>query len=142
MKRVILVLAICFFTTLGLAQTDDTNPGTSATANSQTTTSQQSATPPPGATSQQPTGLGSTSQVGSANQVEPMAHTPVYQVNVVERTTQAVDYRHRSTSKINFRGTNLDPSGGGEATVASKSQETVIDAKFDHLPKASSFGPE
>ncbi len=142
MKRVILVLAICLFTTWGLAQTDDASQGTSATTNSQTTTSEQNATPSSGASSQQTTALGSTSQVGSATQVEPMARTPVYQVNVVERTTQAVDYRHRATTKINFRGTDLDPQGGGEATVASKSQETVIDAKFDHLPNVSSFGPE
>lgn len=115
MKRFFLVLAICAFTTFGLAQSDNSQQNT---------------------TSQQTTGLSSTSQV------EPMAQTPVYRVNVVERTAQAVDYRHRSTSKINFRGTDLDPQGGGEARVESKSGRLEISADFDHLPPAKSFGPE
>src|SRR5579862_349645 len=124
MKRLFLVLAICAFTTFSLAQSDN--------AQESTTTSQQNTAP----TSQQTTGLSSTSQV------EPMAQTPVYRVNVVERTVKAVDYRHRSSSKIDFRGTDLDPQGGGEAKVESKSGRIQIDASFDHLPPAKSFGPE
>ncbi|HZU42763.1 MAG TPA: OmpA family protein [Terriglobales bacterium] len=124
MKRLFLVLAICAFTTFSLAQSDN--------AQESTTTSQQNTAP----TSQQTTGLSSTSQV------EPMAQTPVYRVNVVERTVKAVDYRHRSSSKIDFRGTDLDPQGGGEAKVESKSGRIQIDASFDHLPSARSFGPE
>jgi len=123
MIRLALVLAICFSATVILAQTDDQNQGT----NSQTT---------PNQTMQQTTGLGSTSAV------TPMAQTPVYRVNVVERTAQAVDYRHRSTSKINFRGTDLASQGGGEAQVESKSGRLEISAKFDHLPQPKSIGPE
>ena len=128
MKRLFLVLAICAFTTFSLAQSGDAQESTTSGV-----ASQESTTP---TASQESTGLSSTSQV------EPMAQTPVYRVNVVERTAQAVDYRHRTTSKINFRGTDLNPQGGGEARVESKSGRLEISADFDHLPPAKSFGPE
>ena len=47
--------------------------------------------------------------------------TPAYRINVVNRTTRAVNYRHRSgATKINFQGTDLMPSAAGEAKVESK----------------------
>jgi len=125
MKKLFLVLALCAFTTFSLAQSDNAQEST-------TGTSQQSTA----GSSQQTTGLSSTSQV------VPMSQTPVYHVNVVERSVKAVDYRHRSSSKIDFRGTDLNPQGGGEAKVESKSGRIQIDASFDHLPPATSFGPE
>ncbi len=125
MKRFFLVLAICAFTTFSPAQSDNA-PESTTSAPQQNTAG----------TSQQTTGLSAT------RQIEPMAQTPVYRVNVVERTVKAVDYRHRSESKINFRGTDLNPQGGGEAKVESKSGRVQIDASFDHLPPAKSFGPE
>ena len=131
MKRLVLVLAICLFTIPGLAQTNEQTGATnSQPASNQNSTTDQAASP------QQTTGLGSTSGV------TPMAQTPVYRVNVVERSAQAVDYRHRSTSKINFRGTDLAPQGGGEAQVESKSGRLEISAKFDHLPQPKNIGPE
>src|SRR5580704_4142752 len=44
-----------------------------------------------------------------------------FQVNVVSRTVQAVNYRHRGgATKINFAGTDLMPAANGEAKVESK----------------------
>src|SRR5216684_2790720 len=53
--------------------------------------------------------------------VEPMDKTPVFRVNVVSRSTKAVDYRHRGGStKVDLRGTELMPGASGEARVESK----------------------
>lgn len=79
----------------------------------------------------------------SSVQVEPMEKTPVFRVNVVSRTTQAVNYRHRGGStKIDFRGSNLMSRAEGSATVESKTGRLEIDAKFHHLEPASTFGLE
>ena len=57
--------------------------------------------------------------------------TPAYRVNVVSRTTPAVNYGHRSGStKIDFQGTDLMPSARGVATVESKRGATKIEAEF------------
>src|SRR5262249_19082431 len=64
-------------------------------------------------------------------------------VNVVERTTQAINYRHRSgATKIDFRGTPLLPSARGEAKVESKQGYIEIEVEFDALQSATRFGPE
>jgi len=47
--------------------------------------------------------------------VEPMSPTPIFRVNVVSRSVQAVNYKHRSgATKVDFAGTNLMPSANGE----------------------------
>jgi outer membrane protein OmpA-like peptidoglycan-associated protein len=64
-------------------------------------------------------------------------------VNVVERTTMAINYRHRSgATSIDFRGTPLLPSARGEARVESKQGALEIEAEFDDLQPATRFGPE
>jgi outer membrane protein OmpA-like peptidoglycan-associated protein len=69
--------------------------------------------------------------------------TATYRMNVVSRTTRAVSYRHRSgATKINFEGTNLMPSGSGEARVDSKRGAMKIEAEFSGLDKPTSFGNE
>jgi outer membrane protein OmpA-like peptidoglycan-associated protein len=70
---------------------------------------------------------------------------PIYKVtvNVVERTTTAVNYRHRGGStKVDFRGTLLLPEARGEAKVESKQGTIDIGAEFDELQPATRFGPE
>jgi outer membrane protein OmpA-like peptidoglycan-associated protein len=68
---------------------------------------------------------------------------PIYRVTVVERTTKAINYNHRSGStKIDFRGTALLPGARGEATVESKQGVIKIDARMEKLQPASKFGPE
>jgi outer membrane protein OmpA-like peptidoglycan-associated protein len=79
----------------------------------------------------------------SHNQVEPLAHTPVYRVNVVSRTTESVDYRHHSgATTLDFRGTDLMPRADGHAKVESRTGRIEIDADFNHLQSSRPFGPE
>ncbi len=69
--------------------------------------------------------------------------TVVYRVNVVSRTTPAVEYRHRSGSThIDFRGTELMPGANGEAKVDSHRGAIEVKAEFGGLQQPQSFGPE
>jgi outer membrane protein OmpA-like peptidoglycan-associated protein len=69
--------------------------------------------------------------------------TPTYRINVVNRTTRAVSYRHRSgATKINFRGTDLMPAATGEAKVESKRGALEIEVEFSGLDRPTSFGNE
>src|SRR5947209_18964299 len=75
--------------------------------------------------------------------VEPMDQTPVFRVNVVSRTTKAVNYRHRGGSTtVDFKGTNLMPEASGRAKVDSKAGRLEISADFAHLQPASKFGAQ
>ena len=68
---------------------------------------------------------------------------PIYRITVVERTTKAVNYNHRSgPTKIDFRGTLLLPEARGDATVESKQGVIKIDARMEKLQPATKFGPE
>jgi outer membrane protein OmpA-like peptidoglycan-associated protein len=70
---------------------------------------------------------------------------PLYKitVNVVERTTKAVNYQHRSgATKIDFRGTPLLPEAHGQAKVESKQGYIEVEVEFDELQPATRFGPE
>jgi outer membrane protein OmpA-like peptidoglycan-associated protein len=69
--------------------------------------------------------------------------TPTFRVNVVSRTTPAVNYGHRGGStKINFRGTELMPDAQGAATVQSKRGDTKVVVELRDLQKTTSFGNE
>src|ERR1700730_5790848 len=69
--------------------------------------------------------------------------TPVYRVTVVERTTKAVNYRHRSgPTEVDFRGTNLMPAAKGQLNVNSKQGRIEIKARMERLTPATQFGPE
>src|SRR5262249_15395567 len=68
---------------------------------------------------------------------------PVYKVQVVGRDIPAINYFHRSgTTKIGFQGTSLLPEAKGSAVVESRRGRLVIDAKFENLRPANSFGVE
>ena len=68
---------------------------------------------------------------------------PVYKVQVVGRDIPAINYFHRSGStKIGLQGTSLLPEAKGSATVESRRGRLVIDAKFEGLRPANSFGVE
>ena len=57
----------------------------------------------------------------TTNEVQPMDHTPTFQVTVVSRSVQAINYQHRSgATKIDFAGTDLMPQANGQAKVESK----------------------
>jgi outer membrane protein OmpA-like peptidoglycan-associated protein len=75
--------------------------------------------------------------------VEPLSPTPIFRVNVVSRSVQAVNYRHRSgATKLDFAGTDLMPSANGEAQVNSKRGSIEIEAEFGNLQVPTSFGNE
>ncbi|HEY3768935.1 MAG TPA: OmpA family protein [Candidatus Angelobacter sp.] len=69
--------------------------------------------------------------------------TFVYRVNVVQRTTEAVDYHDRGgTTQVDFRGTSLMPAVDGNAKVTGHTGRLAIDATLRHLAPPRSFGPE
>ncbi len=75
--------------------------------------------------------------------VEPMDQTPVYRVNVVSRTTKAVNYRHRGGSTtVDIRGTNLMPEVNGKAKVDSKNGRLQINVDLSKLGRPSQVGPQ
>ncbi len=68
---------------------------------------------------------------------------PIFRVEVVARTTQAVNYLHRGGSTdIDFRGTAIDAAGKGHAKVESERGVIRVSADFKNLPSPSSYGPE
>src|SRR5690349_20597022 len=70
-------------------------------------------------------------------QVEPMEKTPVYRVNVVERTTQAVDYRDRGgTTEVDIRGTSLEPQVHGKAKITGHTGRLALDVNLRDLKSA------
>lgn len=76
---------------------------------------------------------------------KPEADSPTLtiSVNVVERTTKAINYRHRGgATSIDFKGTTLLPKARGEAKVESKQGYIEIEVEFDDLQSAAKFGPE
>ena len=77
------------------------------------------------------------------NQVERMDKMPIYRVNVVARTTKAINYRHRSGStRVDFQGTALMPRAKGDAKVDSHQGYLSVDAHFKNMEPASKYGPE
>jgi outer membrane protein OmpA-like peptidoglycan-associated protein len=75
--------------------------------------------------------------------VQPLSPTPIFRVNVVSRSVQAVNYRHRSgATKLDFAGTDLMPSANGEAKVNSKRGSIEIEAEFGNLERPTTFGNE
>src|SRR5438093_1033992 len=68
---------------------------------------------------------------------------PIYRITVTERTTRAINYKHRSgATKIDFRGTPLLPKAHGEAKVESKQGYIEIEVEFRELQPATAYGAE
>ncbi len=75
--------------------------------------------------------------------VVPISPTPLFRVVVISRSTQAVNYEHRSgASKLDFAGTDLMPGANGVAKVNSKRGAIEIKAEFGDLQKPTTFGNE
>jgi outer membrane protein OmpA-like peptidoglycan-associated protein len=69
--------------------------------------------------------------------------TPVYRVIVIGRTMKAINYQHRGgATKIDFRGTDLQPRARGEAKVESKKGYMEIEVEFDDMQPATQYGAE
>ncbi|MGH9434526.1 MAG: OmpA family protein, partial [Terriglobia bacterium] len=74
-------------------------------------------------------------------QPQPAKTVPIYQVTVVGRTVQSINYRSLSGStRIAFRGTSLMPNASGKAEVTSKQSATRIQAEFKNVAPATRFG--
>lgn len=68
---------------------------------------------------------------------------PLFRVQVVSRTLEAVNYRHLGgETKVDMIGTTLMPQARGDAHVDARHGRVVIGAKFDKVGPASQFGPE
>jgi len=81
-----------------------------------------------------------TQRVRAVDTGQPM---PIYRVTVVARTLPAINYHHRrSSTMVDFRGTELMPQARGEAKVESNVGSTRIDTKVRGLVPPNKFGPE
>jgi outer membrane protein OmpA-like peptidoglycan-associated protein len=68
---------------------------------------------------------------------------PVFRIEVVARSTAAVNYLHRGGStKVDFQGTPLLREAHGTAKVESERGVIKVSAEFKDLAQPSSFGPE
>jgi len=63
-----------------------------------------------------------------------------FHMRVVSRSTQAVDYHHKGSTKVDLRGTDLMPEIKGEVKVEGKAGGVKIDASLEHMGTAHSFG--
>ena len=67
---------------------------------------------------------------------------PIFKVQVVSRSIQAVSYRnHSGWTRIDFQGTSLAPQAQGRADVNSRLGHMEIKLDVKHLPAARQFGP-
>ena len=100
------------------------------------------------------TTLGTIATPAIAQEMNPTAQTQpqpskdqngafLYKIQVVGRDIPAINYFHRSGStSVGFQGTSLLAQGKGSAKVDSKEGRVAIDAKFEGMVPANSFGPE
>jgi outer membrane protein OmpA-like peptidoglycan-associated protein len=89
--------------------------------------------------------LGPAAWAQSPVQVQRSGDNPIYKIsiNVVERSTTAVNYRHRGGSTLlDFRGTPLMPAAHGEIEVEGRKGYMEIKAEMKDMEPASRFGPE
>jgi outer membrane protein OmpA-like peptidoglycan-associated protein len=76
-------------------------------------------------------------------QADPNSAQPIFRIEVVEHSIQAVNYLHRGGStKIDFNGTPIMAMGKGSAKVESERGVIKIGAEFKNMAPPSSFGPE
>ena len=74
---------------------------------------------------------------------QPTENQPIFRVTVVERTTNAVSYRHRSGwTKVDLHGTPLAPDATGHADVNSRPGYIEVKTEMHRLLPASQYGPE
>jgi outer membrane protein OmpA-like peptidoglycan-associated protein len=75
--------------------------------------------------------------------IEPVSPAPLFRVIVINRTVQAVNYRHREgVTDVDFVGTALLPLADGNAKVRSKRGTMEVEAEFGKLQNPTTFGNE
>lgn len=73
----------------------------------------------------------------------PGGPNPIFKVQVVSKSIEAVSYRHRSGwTKIDFQGTSIAPKAKGVAQVNSRLGAAQIKLDVKDLPSPQTFGPE
>lgn len=85
------------------------------------------------------------SQTPQSVQVQRSGDNPIYKItiNVVERSTTAVNYRHRGGStRLDFQGTPLLPRAHGEIQVEGRKGYIEIKTLMKDMEPASKFGSE
>src|ERR1041385_1805922 len=136
----LIIVAIALCISLSAQQSGSTTPGqnsTSQNSQDQSSPTQNSATPPNSNEEDQ-----NSSQTQGPTTSNP-GQVPTYRITVVERSTQAVDYRDRGgTTQVNFRGTSLMPKVEGKAKVTGHTGRLRIDADLRGLQSPRTFGPE
>lgn len=81
------------------------------------------------------------SQENSQNSAQ-NSSVPLYRVQVVSQTVQAVSYRDRSGwTKIDFQGTTLAPKAKGTAQVEGQLGHMVVKFDVHNLPSPRTYGP-
>ena len=76
-------------------------------------------------------------------QADPNSSQPIFRIEVVEHTIQAINYLHRGgATKIDFNGTPIMAMGKGSAKVESERGVIKISAEFKNMALPSTFGPE
>jgi outer membrane protein OmpA-like peptidoglycan-associated protein len=71
------------------------------------------------------------------------AEAPIFRMTVIQRSIQAVNYRHRSGStEVDLHGTELMPEARGKAKVNSKQGRLEVDADMNHMVAPGTYGPE
>jgi outer membrane protein OmpA-like peptidoglycan-associated protein len=83
-------------------------------------------------------GLGVLAAAASAQQIE--QGVAIVSESIASRV-DGFSYKPDSSSELDFRGTALAPRAEGSAKVRTRSDLTEINAKFAHMPGASSYGP-
>jgi outer membrane protein OmpA-like peptidoglycan-associated protein len=77
---------------------------------------------------------------GQENQNTPNDHDPAASgIQMISRTTQAVNYRNGATTAVDLKGTDLMPELTGKAKVSSKRAHTDISVEVDHVRPAKSI---
>jgi len=66
--------------------------------------------------------------------------TTGYHMHVVSRSIEAVDYRHKGSTKVSLKGTDLMPEVKGEAKVEGKANGEQVDVNLEHLGPPHNFG--
>jgi len=68
---------------------------------------------------------------------------PIFRVTVVEKSTIAISYQHRSGwTKVDLHGTPLAPESNGHADVNSRPGYIEVKTEMKHLQTAWRYGPE
>jgi len=139
--KLVLSLALSAFAFLPLTAQQGSTPSTPDNQNPSSTPSQSSPDNNSASDAQKPDAQQNAADKQSGDQQN--ANVPVYRVTVVERTTEAVDYRDRGgTTQVDFKGTSLMPTVDGNAKVTGHTGRLAIDANLHHLAPPRGFGPE